>query len=94
MWNFWIVFSLGPKKNFFFRSNSVALQRISGNEFSIFNLGHSTLPGKRTPGFYITLQNAPWHKLNGINSLIASRGRGDIFRHKGYPAPSLIVCPL
>jgi len=51
-------FQLGPKIFNFFRSNSVPLQSISGNEFSIFNLGfphysqkaprNSTLLTKRT----------------------------------------------
>jgi hypothetical protein len=54
MWNFWIVFSLGPKKFKNFRSNSVPLQGIWGNGNWVFDFRVSTLLTKRTPEFYIT----------------------------------------
>jgi hypothetical protein len=41
-------FSLGPKIFNFFRSNSVPLQRISGNENWVFDIGHSALLRKCT----------------------------------------------
>jgi len=55
-------FSLGPKIFNFFRSNSVALQSISGIDFSIFNLRVSTLLAKCTPEFYITHKMHPRHQ--------------------------------
>jgi hypothetical protein len=52
-------FSLGPKKFKNFSSNSVALQRISGIEFWVFDFGVSTLLAKCTLGILHYSQKAP-----------------------------------
>jgi hypothetical protein len=52
-------FQLGPKKFKNFRSNSVPLQGIWGNENWVFDFEVSALLAKCTLGFYITGKTHP-----------------------------------
>ena len=54
MWNFWTDSINTPKKLKNFRTNSVPLQSISGNENWVFDFRDSTLLQKLHSTFYIT----------------------------------------